>query len=218
MKMIVKTWLCLVTLLCSAQPLAAQTFKEWFRQKKTQREYLIQQVAALRAYAGYLRSGYGIIRDGAGLIGDITGGEFGLHSDYFGSLEKVRPELLADGKVASILTLHRAMEKERFTALAAVDRSEYATAAEKDGIRKSMAGLAGACEAELQELELVTTDGKLELDDSDRLKRIDRIYGTTRTLYALHRNVIPRIISLVENRERNSKDIEILRKIFGVAQ
>jgi hypothetical protein len=33
----------------------AQTWSEWFSQKKTQKKYLLEQVAALKIYAGYLK-------------------------------------------------------------------------------------------------------------------------------------------------------------------
>ena len=32
----------------------AQTFAEWFKQKKTQKKYLVQQIAALQVYIGCL--------------------------------------------------------------------------------------------------------------------------------------------------------------------
>ena len=38
----------------------AQTFNEWFRQKATQKKYLIQQIAALQVYLDYVQKGYAI--------------------------------------------------------------------------------------------------------------------------------------------------------------
>ena len=35
----------------------AQTFAEWFQQKKTQKIYLLEQIAALQIYTGYLQKG-----------------------------------------------------------------------------------------------------------------------------------------------------------------
>ncbi len=36
------------------ETLSAQTSAEWLSQKKTQKKYLVQQIAALDVYAGYL--------------------------------------------------------------------------------------------------------------------------------------------------------------------
>ena len=38
----------------------SQKWDEWFKQKKTQKKYLIQQIAALKVYLGYLKEGYDI--------------------------------------------------------------------------------------------------------------------------------------------------------------
>ncbi len=38
----------------------AQTFDEWFRQSATQKKYLLQQIAGLQVYIGYVQKGYSI--------------------------------------------------------------------------------------------------------------------------------------------------------------
>ena len=67
----------------------AQTFAEWFNQKKTQKKYLLQQIAALQIYSGYLKTGYGIARGGLGSIGGYIGNEYGLHGSYYTHLKTV---------------------------------------------------------------------------------------------------------------------------------
>ena len=41
----------------------AQTFAEWFRQSATQKKYLLQQIAALQVYIGYVQKGYSIAKE-----------------------------------------------------------------------------------------------------------------------------------------------------------
>jgi len=73
-------------LFLSAGNIHAQTFSEWFRQKKTQKKYLLQQIAALQVYIGYAQKGYRIAKEGLTTIGGFTKGEFDLHSDFINSL------------------------------------------------------------------------------------------------------------------------------------
>ena len=47
-----------------AENLFAQTLAEWVSQKVTQKKYLLQQIAALQVYSGYLSKGYSIAKDG----------------------------------------------------------------------------------------------------------------------------------------------------------
>ena len=68
-----KCFLCIVllitTILCNAQGLS-----EWFNQKATQKKYLLQQIAALQVYIGYLQKGYSIAKTGLTTIGNIKNG------------------------------------------------------------------------------------------------------------------------------------------------
>jgi uncharacterized membrane protein YobD (UPF0266 family) len=60
----------------------AQTFAEWFRQGATQKKYLLQQIAALQVYIGYMQQGYSIAKQGLNTISDVNNGEYNLHKDY----------------------------------------------------------------------------------------------------------------------------------------
>ncbi|MGB4400952.1 MAG: hypothetical protein WBJ10_16380, partial [Daejeonella sp.] len=59
--------------------LMAQTWDEIFKQKETQKKYLVQQLAALKLYAGYLKKGYDIADKGISSIKAFSNGEFKLH-------------------------------------------------------------------------------------------------------------------------------------------
>ncbi|WP_129715505.1 hypothetical protein [Pedobacter sp. SYP-B3415] len=66
--------------------LSAQTWQEWFAQKKTQRKYLLEQLLSLKTYAIAAKRGYNFARDGWHLAGDLSKGEFTAHQRYFSSL------------------------------------------------------------------------------------------------------------------------------------
>ena len=100
-----KTLLFLLLLASASGSLQAQTFAEWFQQKKRQKKYLLQQIAALQIYVGYAQKGYQIAKEGLTTIGGFTRGEFNLHSDYFHSLKTVNPEIRKYAKVADIIAL-----------------------------------------------------------------------------------------------------------------
>src|ERR1700750_1480750 len=90
----------------------SQTYDEWFRQKKTQKEYLLQQIAALQTYIGYAEQGYSIVKSGLNLIGNVKKGDFSLHSDYFKSLANVNPSIKQYVKVAETITLQISIAKQ----------------------------------------------------------------------------------------------------------
>ena len=92
-------------------PVQAQTWSEWFKQKKTQKKYLLQQIAALEVYAGYLKKGYKIFDGGLSAIRDITHGEFNLHNAFISSLKQVSPEIRKDARIAEIIALQVSIMK-----------------------------------------------------------------------------------------------------------
>jgi hypothetical protein len=51
----------------------------FFSQKQTELKYYLQQIAALKLYAGFLEKGYSIAREGLTVIAEIKNGEFNLH-------------------------------------------------------------------------------------------------------------------------------------------
>ena len=76
-----KRGLILLLVMGMGVSLSAQTFSEWFSQKKTQIKYLQQQIAALAAFTDDLQDGYHIIQKGTGVISDLCQGDFELHSN-----------------------------------------------------------------------------------------------------------------------------------------
>lgn len=156
--------------------LQAQTFSEWFRQKKTQKKYLLQQIASLQVNIGYAQKGYKIAKEGLTTIGGFTKGEFNLHGDYFNSLKTVNPEIKQYAKVADIIAMQLKIVQDYNRSYGEINRSNAFKNEELDYIRRVFSRLLDDCEETLDELIAVTTNGKLEMKDDERMVRIDRLY------------------------------------------
>src|ERR1700744_2509821 len=88
-------------LLAASASCGAQTFDEWFSQKKTQIKYLVTQIAELELYTKDLEKGYQIAHDGLATINDIRHGEFDLHNNYFNSLLTANASISASSTVSA---------------------------------------------------------------------------------------------------------------------
>ncbi|GAB2632827.1 hypothetical protein [Belliella aquatica] len=88
-----KALLIMGVLLFFCQMSVAQTFNEWFRQKRTQKEYLITQIAALEVYGNLLQKGYQTFQAGSGMVREIKSGEFSLHSNHLHTMLGLSPQL-----------------------------------------------------------------------------------------------------------------------------
>ncbi len=78
---------------------------------------LTEQLAALKALGQTVQKGYGIVSTGLQTIGQITNGEFQLHSAYFGSLSAVRPAVSNDQKLVALRNLQAELVQQINAAL-----------------------------------------------------------------------------------------------------
>jgi len=197
-----------VFVLSFAGQVNAQTFSEFFRQKKTQQKYLLEQLAALKLYAGYVKKGYDIVGSGLDLVRDFSDGEFSLHKTYFNSLKAVSPVVKSNGKVAEIIVFQ--LEISKVLNSMDVDFLEPGTAAYLQQVK---AGVLQECDTDLDELLLVITAEKLEMKDDERLRRLDRVYENMLDKYAFVQSFSNQLALLVGQRKREKQSINQLKQL-----
>ena len=194
----------------------AQGAEQVLQQKKTQKKYLLRQIAALQVYIKFLQKGYGIAKDGLTLIGDIRDGEFGLHKDYFRSLDNLSPTVRNYGKVASLVSLQKRIADVSRDSRRKAQASEVFTAEELRYIRRVHDRLLGDCSHTLDGLLAVTTDSKLQLTDSERMSRIDGLYARMQGQYAFLRSFNDETKALAASRTKTQNDVKTGRKLNGL--
>lgn len=194
----------------------AQTWGEWFNQNSTQRKYLLQQIAALQVYIGYAQKGYAIARDGLHTIGSFTGGEFNLHSVFFDKLRKVNPVIKQYGRVADIIALNIKILQDYQNTYGWLSGSDAFHGNELDYIEKAYGRLLENCEALVDELTAVTTDGQLEMKDDERMARIDKLYAQMLDNWAFCKSFGNQSKTLAIARLRDKNDATTLRAAQGI--
>lgn len=155
---------------------SSQTLAEWFQQKKTQIQYLEEQIAALKAYAVVAQKGYAIAKSGLTLIGNIKKGDFTLHSNYFSSLTKVNLNVKAYTKIADIISMQIAIVKVSHQQRINIQRSNEFNGNEIIYLGKVFDKLLLGCSEIIDHLLAVTTDGLLQMKDDERIQNIDKLY------------------------------------------
>lgn len=191
----------------------AQTFKEWFEQKKTQINYYAQQIVALKAYSELLQKGYMIARDGLGLISDIKHGDFDLHDGYFSSLKTVNPSLRAHAATQQAFTLYeRVSEQGRVTRRFIREQLSFTTG-EKDYLLLVVDALAQKAKSERAELQLLTTANAYMLTDDERLNRIGRTAETLEEQYAFIKSFYHQLQLLAAQRQQENSDVQTQQRM-----
>lgn len=204
--------LCFLFCSFSFQPAKAQTFAEWFNQKKKQKEYLLKQIAGLQVYIDYAKKGYDIATSGIHTVRDIKNGEFGLHSAFFSSLKAVSPVIRNNSKVAEIIEMELAISKsfngiKSHHLLSDGDRYYIGSVREK---------VLDECLAALEELLLVITSGKLEMTDDERIERLDQIYAGMKDKSAFTQSFTGEVLLFIGQKESEQRSINQNRRLYEI--
>lgn len=203
----------LICLFCVlAVSVRAQTFAEWFSQKKTQIKYLTQQIAALEQYGAYVKQGYAISQNGLGSIGGYIKGEYGLHNDYYASLKTVNPTIKGNSKADSIITFAAQIPVrfEHLKNLKGLDEDN------RNYIASVRAKVLDECNKDLSELQLVITNGGAQMTDDERIKRLDMIYVRMSDKYAFTLSFCTQVRTLLLQKQQELNDINTLRQQYGI--
>jgi hypothetical protein len=207
----------LMLLLFGWLTIQAQTpnFNEWFRQKKTQRKYLLQQIAALKVYLEYLKKGYQIVDKGLTTIGEIKNGTFTMDKDYLNSLKQVSPVVKNSPKVAEVLRYQRSIITDFKKFVNDCRKDENLTADEVRYIEDVYANMLKECDASIDELTVITTSGEAEMKDDERLLRLDKVHDALQDKYTFTQDFIDstRLLSLERAKDKNQ--IKGSRKLYS---
>lgn len=187
----------------------AQTFAEWFQQKKTKKKYLVQQIAALQVYIEYLQKGYKIAKGGLNAIRSIKDGDFTQHLFHFNSLKLVNPEVKKYAKLAELVLLQEKMLQRTRSTLKEVKRDNLYSPDEWSYVQKVFDLLLEDCTATIDELLAVLRNGELEMSDDERIERIDKLYTHMEDMYAFCESFSSDALLLKINRRKALTDIQV---------
>ena len=193
-----------------------QNFSEWFRQKKTQKKYLVKQIAALQVYLEQVKKGYSIVQEGLATIGGIKEGQLGLHGNYFNALKKVNPGVKDHEKVAAIFVLHQKTERACGQAFALAMESGAFSPEEASYIGRVFARLLDDCAATVRELDRTTTAGPYEMKDGERLRRIHALYAEMLDQYRFAKSFGNGTWVLAVSRTKEKSNIQTSRSLNGI--
>ncbi|MBL0744862.1 hypothetical protein [Chryseolinea lacunae] len=214
MKKISAVVILLLLLASSARSQDAPTFNEWFSQKKTQIKYLVQQIAALKVYLGYLKQGYEIVDKGLTTIGDIKGGSLLQDKTYLNSLKTVNP-LVSHAPQVKVIVMYQESIIRLFDKLQIqVADSDYFTEAEIKYMQDVHQGMLTECHDAIDELTLILTAGQAEMKDDERLLHLDKIYEEMADNYTFTKCFVSSTQLLANQRAKERHQVRSSEKII----
>ena len=184
--------------------------------QRKQRKVLLQQIGALKVYIDAAQKGYSIAKKGLNTIGDLKRGEFTLHTNYLNSLKKVNPKIKRYTRVTEIIDLQLKILKNCNSTYQDLNNGDLFHGSEVPYIKRVFGRLMNDCDANLEELITVTTDGELEMKDDERMERIDRLYDTMMDNYSFFQSFNNQVKILSFSRGKENKEIQNSQVLYGI--
>jgi len=188
----------------------AQTWDEWFRQKETQKDYLVQQIAALQAYAGTLRQGYEALGRGISTVQHSKNGDLGLHRVFFHALRQVSPVIGQSTQLTDMLRWQSAILRDFSGMVQQVRSQALFSPREMEYLERVNTQVLRSCNRDMESLWLLVTSDVLALPDADRLQQLAVLHQAMRDRYRFTRHFIEACRALLLLRKREQKDIQDL--------
>ncbi|RAJ80118.1 hypothetical protein CLV59_105225 [Chitinophaga dinghuensis] len=211
-----KVMLLISIILLSSFHMKAQTFNEWFRQKKTQREYLIKQIALLQQYIGYAKKGYDIAQKGLGTISQIKNGDLNIHRVFLNALKEVNPSLARYPKAVDVISSIVSMNAVSSKTIREVNSNNFMDAGNRDYTRQVLNNIRMENEKAADDLLQMFSNGILQLSDDQRLSRIDQLYAAVKDREAFLSAFISQLSMLIKQRHTEMADVEMSRIMYGL--
>lgn len=176
-------------------------------------QYLVQQIAELQVYLGYLKKGYNIVQTGIHTIRDIREGELNLHSFYYNSLNSVNPRIKHSVQSVGIITNLQYVIESVAILRKAIRGSNIIPNPHHQFILQCCDKLADDVNKASAFFTDVISSGTLQMSDDERINRINGLYNKTidQSVFALE--LLSQTIVLLQSLSQDQSDQELL-KIF----
>ena len=194
----------------------AQLFKEWFRQNRTQREYLKEQIAQLKIYLELTKEGYKIAKEGLNTIHQIKNGEFKLHKNRFDSLQIVKSGITSLSRLQHISDLHGSVNEICEKLPAQIQACQGLSAGQKKQFTEALTKLYDDCQVLVYGFFAVIRDGQLSMTDDERIKRIQHFQQEFEKNYLFAQDLRRQVGLICEQVKNEIEDIENRRALHGL--
>jgi len=176
----------------------------------------IEKLTQLKGILTDMKTGYQIYTQGYGSISQLSKGNFDLHSVYLNGLLSISPAVKNYGRIAEIITQQASLISEYKSSYKQFSQSGTFSASELNYMSNVYTQLVTQSLENLDELTNVLTAGKLRMSDDERMRAIDRIYGSSsdKLQFLRHFNRQGAILSIQRSKEIG--DTRTLKQLYGI--
>lgn len=191
----------------------AQTFDEWFHQNSTQKKYLLEQIAKLQVYLGYVKKGYDIVNKGLTIIGEIKNGDLNMHRMFFDDLKIVKSSISNYSKTRETLSAISFIKDKAEKTKEFLSSSRSFTQSENKFINQQLNNMLIQLLEDATLLNEVLANNAFQMNDNERLERIEEIFESVSSKREWLNGAAYHCNLLAAQRSKNLHDLDFIREL-----
>jgi hypothetical protein len=191
----------------------AQNQEEWLQQNKTQKKYLIQQIAALKAFEQSLKLGYQTSRTGLSLIHHIKQGDWNLHHEFLDAKRMVNPNIAESQNIPVILELEATILIAINNLITQSNNNAQLTKEEIEHIQVVCSRIKSELADNMDMLIIILNNNEVQISDDGRIKAIERLYDKLVDEHAFLSGFANDVASLSSQRAREAAEVSFSKRL-----
>jgi hypothetical protein len=193
----------------------AQGIFGFFHQQAKKKKLMAAQVAALLVYDNQNKSGYAINENGINAAHLYKRGELIDHKQYYLSLLNINQSVGAKEKTKVIIEIKEKIIDAFMNEADWQKRHKDMRSKELEYLGKVASGIQEKVDADIKEMQRITTPGQFNLTDADRLDRLDKLIISMKDKLAFTMSFTAKCRKVALLRQAQMKDQDQLKKIYG---
>jgi hypothetical protein len=174
----------------------------------------VEKLSQLKNILKDMKKGFTVISTGYNAVKNISQGNFSLHEVFIDGLMLISPEVRKYQRVADIIAYQKDILSEYKIALKRFQSADVFNAAELNYLASVYTSLFSQSLDNLDELTMVITANNLRMNDEERLKAIDRIFGDTSDKLTFLRSFNSQAGLLMQQRKAAKADLKGIKGLL----
>jgi hypothetical protein len=176
----------------------------------------IEKLTQMKGILSDMKTGYQIYQQGYGTISNLSKGNFDLHNVFITGLMSVSPAVRNYGRIAEILANEASLISEYKRESSLFQQSGTFSFSELSYMSDVYTRLVSETLDNIEELTNIISANKLRMSDAERIKAIDRIYGTSSDKLQFLRSFNNQGVLLSIQRSKDAAGTQTLKQLYGI--
>lgn len=160
--------------LLSGAVLQAQNFSEWFRQNKTQEQYLEQQIKALKFFSSQSQTGYERIQKGLMVFAALEDQSYQQQYTFFDKQGELSSAFYTEGELEKLQSQYHSLSQFTAYGIKSLNQSEVYSNPAMATLRWNLWKLLRNSQRQLLIVEQLIDSDYFKLSDGDRIAKIEQ--------------------------------------------